>query len=93
MFRGRQRENKPICGCKHHWSFHDERGVCHHTEVVTAKQFVVQRDKDQNPIINAAGNPSEIMETVVVYEENCRCQRYYGPEPLPSYVVPALAER
>lgn len=83
---------KPICGCGHHWSFHDKTGRCMHTEVKTANQDVVQFTGDGKPVEDSNGDPVIITERIITHEAKCTCQRYYGPIPHPEFVVPPLAE-
>jgi len=56
-YRGAQRldQQRPICGCSHHLSFHERSGRC--------------RWDHFNRM-------------------HCTCQRYIGPEPVPTFLWP-----
>jgi hypothetical protein len=60
--RHRALEPKPICGCKHPYSFHNAGGACHWVE-------------------------DSHWEYGRRIEDLCGCQRYTGPEPLPTYTA------
>jgi hypothetical protein len=66
-------EPKPICGCKHHFSRHDDaEGKCHATV-------------EEATLWQSNGNPYRWKRVP------CTCQRYTGPEPLPTYVAGEIA--
>jgi hypothetical protein len=54
-----------VCGCRHHYSFHDP-------ETSRCKELDSKRRVVENGVVTA-----ELPA--------CRCRRYTGPEPFPSY--------
>lgn len=59
----------PVCGCKHHYCFHDlKAGTC--SVNVDGGLVVVGHDQ---------------MSTVGREQVRCPCLRYTGPEPVPDY--------
>lgn len=75
----REREGPPsICGCEHHFSFHDETGC--HQKVKTPTKW--EREKD----------PLGDMKPVHWEFPECPCVKYIGPEPLPEVFHPRLLE-
>lgn len=81
-----RKEPKPVCGCDHHFSKHDENGVC---QFRWSEQVLVERGKPRT-----IGAGYDGMNYKVVYDHEkwetqeyaCTCTRYTGPEPLPRYV-------
>ena len=67
---------KPVCGCKHHHSFHDpQTGECH--GMMKGKE--IEFDKYQS-------------RTAVGWERiPCTCRQYSGPVPLPEFSVHEIA--
>lgn len=73
-------EQKPVCGCSHHYAVHDMDGVC-----TSITQGITSRE----PKIMKVGFQGEDHEVHYVekYEQiPCPCKRYTGPEPLPTYI-------
>jgi hypothetical protein len=65
---------KPVCGCTHHYSFHDPKtGQCS----ATVQGNVIHWDADWN-------TPDD-WEMVP-----CACRKYVGPEPLPTLYAPEI---
>lgn len=81
----------PICGCGHHWSHHDDKGACHFVTVDHVKKTVVERYSDGVVRLDSFEHPITSTEVEKVCSP-CTCQRYYGPEPHPEFVVPPLAQ-
>lgn len=82
---------RPICGCGHHWSHHDGKGTCHFVTLETVETEVAERDTRGQARVDRFSNLITSTEVRVV-RSPCTCQRYYGPEPHPEYIVPPLAE-
>jgi hypothetical protein len=67
----------PVCGCSHHYSFHDlDKGTC-------ASQVKVVTEYDHYH----DGRPAVPRRFRL---ESCRCVKYAGPEPIAQYYAPPL---
>lgn len=81
-------EPKPICGCGHHISMHDDQG-CHYTGVNrilkarTESQVESKVDRDGAKKSKTVVPAREDFDNVQV---SCGCKKYVGPEPLPTYI-------
>lgn len=79
------REPKPVCGCRHHLSFHDPTDrACHYTWISTSIE--------ETPVLDKHGEIVRDLYRQVEYttRENqtayvCTCRRYIGPEPIGGY--------
>lgn len=73
---------KPVCGCDHHYSHHDKDGKCH-----AGVRFLAERGQ---PRTVRTGYEGEKHTVVYDHEQwatgTCPCQRYTGPEPMPTYI-------
>lgn len=77
----------PVCQCTHGFAFHHpETGACQHTEDKYEKRSV--------PVRNQHGGVARDRWSDIQYQEEivplgsvaCGCQRYTGPDPLPSVI-------
>jgi len=74
---------QPICGCGHHFSYHDPKtGECHGKAKGTE---TVVRDGKGKPVLDYWGDVQTTLET-----GPCGCRKYTGPEPRPEYYAPEL---
>lgn len=89
--RKRDSSPQPICGCKHHLSFHDPKtGRCNHTDQL--------RVSEEEPVRDASGEVvrSNYGQVVMVdvnryHEVRCGCMRYIGAEPLTEYYASEIS--
>jgi hypothetical protein len=80
----RNKPVKPICGCKHHFSFHDPKtGECH--GLVDGYGTPIRDEKDR-PVKDVYGDVQKSYSKV-----QCSCRHYAGPEPLPSLYANEIA--
>lgn len=74
---------EPICGCKHHHSYHDAKtGQCH---ALVDGSWSAVRDEKGKPVLDDYGYVQKATEKVL-----CGCRRYTGPEPLPEFYAPEI---
>lgn len=77
---------QPICGCKHHLSFHDpETGRCSFTKSIFTVRDEAVRDADGRPVLDSFRDVQTVRQTTYRGEHQCGCRRYIGPEPLTTY--------
>lgn len=77
----------PVCQCSHLYAFHaPDTQVCQHTETKYEKVSVAIRNKGGNVVTDAYGDVQFQTELTPVTVVACRCQRYTGPDPLPTVV-------
>lgn len=74
------KEPQPICGCGHHYSVHDDANVCHSI----SNQLVSREPKVMK--VGYEGEDHEVHYVEKYAQVPCSCQRYTGPEPLPTYI-------
>jgi hypothetical protein len=77
------KQPKPICGCTHHYSSHGKDGKCRVTVRV-----LVERGQPRTMQTGYQGSRHELVYELERWEQNnCACQRYTGPEPMPEMIA------
>lgn len=83
------KEPEPICGCKHHRSFHDDKG-CHYVAnnrvLASATEPVVETKRDKDTGVEKSKTLVPASASYNNVSTECGCKGYVGPEPLPTYV-------
>lgn len=80
------KEPEPICGCNHHFSMHDENGVC---QSGWTDRVLVERGQPRTVQTGWNGEHHKVVydhERWETVRKVCACRKYTGPEPLPRYV-------
>lgn len=80
------KEPEAICGCGHHYSMHDEQGVC---QRVWSERVLVERGQPRSVKTGSDGFFHKVVYDHQRWESikhRCSCRRYTGPEPLPRFV-------
>lgn len=76
---------RPICGCDHHFGHHGEDGVCRFVETIVDTVESLMLTPDGKVFRDGSGRYKFVEEQVIRAQIPCTCQRYTGPEPLPTY--------
>lgn len=81
---------KPFCGCGHHHSFHTEEGRCSFVTHQLVEEKELQRTESGKVVRDAYDEPVFVKKVKDTITTQCGCQRYSGPEPIPSYYAPEI---
>lgn len=77
----------PVCQCGHLYAFHAaDSGVCQHVASRHEKQKTAIRNDDGRVVKDSYGYVQYQVEIVPLPDVRCPCQRYTGPDPLPTVV-------
>lgn len=82
------REPEPICGCGHHFSFHDTTGcnyVANGKALASRTEPEIETKTDKDTGLKKTKTLIPASESYQLVKHECGCKRYAGPETSVTY--------